>query len=674
MVVRWISFCLAALLICGCSPESGPVQGLEHFITKQTANVRELAPAWVQGASTPTLQFQGELLLDGEELDLPRDASRFLGWSPDGRSLLYTRHEVGDLPTESVWVLHLDGLWMRRVAPLDPSRFIYSVTLSGDRLLYADSGTRVITLPLPDQRLDLVVSDPWRGEVLRRDPLPAGVMPVALRWDGRDLRYRVDGAAEGPVVRQPPPMTELSANLSMPYVHQVYDTPNSFNGYWACGPTSTLMALCHLGRLKKWPVTVNIPKKHTSDYGAYVSNKYTKTGTTFSRMQKDPSGKAAYGGYGWCTDKGAAWAYRMQDYAKKHGTSSKPVKSDFYWGKGLSDVKKYLKMGRVVVLSTKLTSAGHIVTIKGIDSAGKLVANDPYGDKNKGYMNYKGEGARYSWSQVGTKWFITVYGAVLTTDPKYKASLVSKSAPATMVSGATASAKVIYKNEGTATWDGKTRLATSNPRDRKSAFYTKGSWISANRLAAAPSSTKKGAKATFSFTLTAPKVCKATQYIEYISLVQESKAWFSDAGQGGPSDKAVSLKIKVTPRDADGDGHSDCTDCDDQDKAVHPGAAELCNGKDDDCDKQVDEGLNCSPDSGPADSGSPSPDRARPADGSRPAPDGGGTTPPARGPGFSALEGGCVVTQTNSAQPPGVLWFLLLIILWKRRGPWSSSR
>jgi hypothetical protein len=42
--------------------------------------------------------------------------------------------------------------------------------------------------------------------------------------------------------------------------------------------------------------------------------------------------------------------------------------------------------------------------------------------------------------------------------------------------------------------------------------------------------------------------------------------------------------------DADGDGWDACAgDCDDHDAAVHPGAADLCNGRDDDCDGTVDE-------------------------------------------------------------------------------------
>ncbi len=41
--------------------------------------------------------------------------------------------------------------------------------------------------------------------------------------------------------------------------------------------------------------------------------------------------------------------------------------------------------------------------------------------------------------------------------------------------------------------------------------------------------------------------------------------------------------------DADGDGYSSAVDCDDASAAVYPGADELCNGIDDDCDEEVDE-------------------------------------------------------------------------------------
>ena len=42
--------------------------------------------------------------------------------------------------------------------------------------------------------------------------------------------------------------------------------------------------------------------------------------------------------------------------------------------------------------------------------------------------------------------------------------------------------------------------------------------------------------------------------------------------------------------DADGDGYAACAECDDTDADAFPGAEELCNGQDDDCDGSLDEG------------------------------------------------------------------------------------
>ncbi len=44
--------------------------------------------------------------------------------------------------------------------------------------------------------------------------------------------------------------------------------------------------------------------------------------------------------------------------------------------------------------------------------------------------------------------------------------------------------------------------------------------------------------------------------------------------------------------DVDGDGYDQCTDCNDADPAVHPGALELCDGLDTDCEPSTDENVD----------------------------------------------------------------------------------
>lgn len=47
--------------------------------------------------------------------------------------------------------------------------------------------------------------------------------------------------------------------------------------------------------------------------------------------------------------------------------------------------------------------------------------------------------------------------------------------------------------------------------------------------------------------------------------------------------------LPLTPLDADGDGYTSDVDCDDNDPTVYPGATEVCDGLDNDCDEDVDE-------------------------------------------------------------------------------------
>jgi len=66
--------------------------------------------------------------------------------------------------------------------------------------------------------------------------------------------------------------------------------------------------------------------------------------------------------------------------------------------------------------------------------------------------------------------------------------------------------------------------------------------------------------------------------------VADAATWYEDADRDGAGDPDTALSACEQPHGWVGDA----TDCDDADPAVHPGATEVCNGNDDDCDGLTD--------------------------------------------------------------------------------------
>jgi hypothetical protein len=67
----------------------------------------------------------------------------------------------------------------------------------------------------------------------------------------------------------------------------------------------------------------------------------------------------------------------------------------------------------------------------------------------------------------------------------------------------------------------------------------------------------------------------------------EPSAWYADSDHDGYGDPATALIDTIAPPDYVADN----TDCNDQESAVNPAAAEICNGIDDNCTYEVDEGV-----------------------------------------------------------------------------------
>lgn len=210
------------------------------------------------------------------------------------------------------------------------------------------------------------------------------------------------------IKKRPAPKLEGEADIiDIPYVHQVYDTPSWFDGYWACGATSAIMIIAYYKILPKWSLYVTQPFGHRTYFGRYICTVYTYNGHIFNIGSYDPLGGKAYGGYGFITQNN--WADTkgyMAEYFQYHGLSSYVD-----WSPAWTDLTQEVDNARPFVLLNSLTSAGHYIDVVGYYDDRSVVVNDPYGDKNQDYVNYKGKQAVYDWpgynnghSNLNTVW------------------------------------------------------------------------------------------------------------------------------------------------------------------------------------------------------------------------------------------------------------------------------
>lgn len=136
----------------------------------------------------------------------------------------------------------------------------------------------------------------------------------------------------------------------------------------------------------------------------------------------------------------------------------------------------------------------------------------------------------------GIKWLKTAVTYSINVEaPRYSWSVVSQSYSNGSVNvspGQTAQLTVVARNTGNTTWtkngDFPVKLATSNQRDRNSAFKGSG-WLSNNRAALlTEDSVAPGQNGTFTFNIKVPANGGAKQ--EHFSLIAEGKAWMNDPG------------------------------------------------------------------------------------------------------------------------------------------------
>jgi hypothetical protein len=199
----------------------------------------------------------------------------------------------------------------------------------------------------------------------------------------------------------PRPPAQVSVALKVPHLHQTYDSPDDFNGGGSCGPTSMLMVLAFFKKVEPQPTLVSDSHMHQTAYGALIPGLDARV----------------------CEPNVGAVHAKMVDYFRPF----LPEVAIFYNEKATwARVKAELDAGRPVMLGTRVTGAGHIMVAKGYLSDGRLLVNDPAGDREQAarkggpsggwsptggrYWNGDGERAVYEWDSLEVRWIMT-FGA-----------------------------------------------------------------------------------------------------------------------------------------------------------------------------------------------------------------------------------------------------------------------
>ncbi len=183
-------------------------------------------------------------------------------------------------------------------------------------------------------------------------------------------------------------------------------------------------------------------------------------------------------------------------------------------------------------------------------------------------------------------------GVVVTPGQGWYAARLAEQAPdPTVAPGQTVERVVRYENTGRVTWrsDGPhpVFLGALAAGDG-SPLYDPDTWPSQVFAAGLAATVPSGEIGTFRVSLRGAPVPGTYE----VSFAPVAVGAAQDGGDLWLDQEPVSWAVVVDgPADADRDGYDEDHDCDDQDPSRHPGAMELCNGKDDDCSGTPDDGV-----------------------------------------------------------------------------------
>jgi len=233
------------------------------------------------------------------------------------------------------------------------------------------------------------------NEILFTDYAENAIYSLNLENHSQTLIYKHDDDLEIEFFELPATKSEQLIPGSVPYTHQVYDTPDAHYGHGSCAPTCAILALSYYNRLPKWPTIITKLYPHNSDYGAYVSVRYRFNENYFEESETTSGGDLAYGGYGYMWGLGSPNS-QMLNYLELHYIESSQLwNNSVTWESVISEIDADYLLPMCVML----TDAGHLILAKGyIENQHTLIFSEPYGDKNTpSWPSYDGQKVYYDW-------------------------------------------------------------------------------------------------------------------------------------------------------------------------------------------------------------------------------------------------------------------------------------
>lgn len=293
-------------------------------------------------------------------------------------------------------------------------------------------GRLLVPYAYGERRLVVVeVEQPKKEDVLYRLPAAGvhfGFIPPSLKENNVTERPQLH--------KQTKTMGGTIEIMDIPYINQVYDTPDSYAGCHdygpvACAPSTSCMLLAYLGFFEKHPVTSRYnacPWGKTNNYSWYVGQQYTsQSGYTFS-LAAEGRGCMAKGGYGFMWNNGSPSSKMMTFYVKNDIPTSMCSQQ---WSSSYQTIKNQCDNDHPYSWCiTSGKSSGHLilpfrcdakcVKVSGVwtlkeGAVGSLVVQDPYGDANSSpwlgdgrYSTYDYQGYNNGYYTMVWAWGVTV--------------------------------------------------------------------------------------------------------------------------------------------------------------------------------------------------------------------------------------------------------------------------